>query len=227
MNCTVEFVYDSFRTYPQSDVHRFIPYMIFAFSSFILLFGAWRPSLSISLANSVVLTMIGVDIVSSSLSSFVESECISLTVSMFILLGISFILSSFVIRYFRHAFFSGLTLAISSYNIVRPIPLPVVVDWLPVVLEVPLLVGWGVIGVSLLIGILFRKNIYRTTRLICAAHGSNGICTTLPIIMQQLSVTIQKWQMSVLYFIIFALSYFIQYIPKKRSQSEIDYGLFV
>tara|TARA_B100000787_G_C16195861_1_gene300783 strand:- start:3099 stop:3776 length:678 start_codon:yes stop_codon:yes gene_type:complete len=225
MNCSIEFVHDAFQSDPTpSGVHLIIPYATFILSSFILLFGSYALP-SIGVANSLVVYAIGVDV---AMTLWTGRECTSIT---FTIIGLSFfalICSLFIMRYFRRGFFTALALAISSYNALRPVPLPAAGSL--VIMDLPLATGWSFVLASSLLGFWIRGNVARAGRLVCAAHGANGVCSVFPILCRlAFSIQTQVWHTTILYAILFALSFFVQYVPKTSPvvRLGLDYGLYI
>ena len=249
MNCSLEFVHSSFQHEPPpSNFHLILPYIVFAASSFFMLFGSYALQL-VALANSAAVYVIGVNAVmafaslraereaanaalrhavASAQAELLGRECISLTLSIAAVSLVAFIVSLLTMRYFRRGFFTGLSLAITSYNILRPIPLPAAGSL--VIMNLPLVTGWSIVLVSLMLGFLIRGNVVRAGRLICAAHGANGVCSTFPILVRtSLATEIEIWQASILYVALFALSFFTQHVPKTAPAARpvVDYGLYI
>ena len=225
MNCSLEFVHSSFQHEPPpSNFHLILPYIVFAASSFFMLFGSYALQL-VALANSAAVYVIGVNF---AMALSRGRECISLTLSIAAVSLVALIVSLLIMRYFRRGFFTGLALAITSYNILRPIPLPAAGSL--TIMSLPLVTGWSIVLVSLLFGFLIRGNVVRAGRLICAAHGANGVCSTFPILVRtSLATEIEIWQASILYVALFALSFFTQHVPKTAPAARpvVDYGLYI
>lgn len=224
MNCSIEFVHNSFHQDTAPRTHLILPYMTFLLSSFVMLFGSYALPL-ISLANGAVVFMAGVDI--AMMLPAHEEECISLTSSVVGVSCLAWTVSLFVTRYYRVGFFTALALAISSYNALRPVPLPKVESF--VILGLPLTAGWGGVLVSFFLGFWARGNITHPGRLVCSAHGANGVCSALPILLKTaLSVNIETWHISIIYAFLFASSYFTQYVARTTAaRPDIDYGLYL
>lgn len=230
MNCSIHILQTSFQTDSTPGIHLLMPYATFALSTFLLLFGSYALPI-IGLANGAIVSAIGVDLATTLLTwctSECTSECTSVTVSIIGASLLTVICSFIMMKYFRRGFFTALALALSSYNALRPIPLPAVGSL--VILGLPLATGWSVVLVSSFLGFWIRGNVTRAGRLICAAHGANGICSAFPILLwTAFSIETQIWQISGLYATLFALSFFTQYVPKTspRVRADVDYGLYI
>ena len=224
MNCSIDFLQTSFQTDSTPGIHLLMPYATFALSTFVLLFGSYALPI-IGLANGAIVSAIAVDIATNLLT---VTECTSVTVFLIGVSLLTVICSFIMMKYFRRGFFTALALALSSYNALRPIPLPAVGSL--VILGLPLATGWSVVLVSSFLGFWIRGNVTRAGRLICAAHGANGICSAFPILLwTAFSVETQIWQISGLYATLFALSFFTQYVPNTspRVRADVDYGLYI
>jgi hypothetical protein len=224
MNCSIDILQNSFETDSTPGIHLLMPYATFALSTFVLLFGFYALPI-VGLANGAIVSAIGVD----ATNLLTVTECTSITVSIIGLWLLTVICSFIMMKYFRRGFFTALALALSSYNALRPIPLPAVGSSL-VILGLPVATGWSVVLVSSFLGFCIRGNVTRAGRLICAAHGANGICSAFPILLwTAFSVETQIWQISGLYATLFALSFFTQYVPNTspRVRADVDYGLYI
>lgn len=223
--CIIQSSYDAFHN-PSPSLLA-LPYSIFASSTLILLFGAPFILYTSSISVTILFYFLTIDVFINLLYTSVQTECTSLTFFMAILSAIVFRSGFALTRYARRRILIGVAGAIACFHLLLPIPLPRFVTGLPLVANMSIVIGWSSIFVVFLMGITWGRHFTRATRVFCAAQGAHGIVVTLPILLDSsFSISIEPWQRSVLYFSLFTVSFFIQYIPSRRVLSgDIEYGI--